>query len=110
MSTGASSLSKGAKTLDIGIAALDEGAGNLFEGTKALAEGITELSDGMSEFKEEGIDKLSDAFNGDFKKAKDRLEAMADLGKDYKSYAGIKDGVDGSTKFIIETVGMEVDE
>ncbi|MGN1166425.1 MAG: hypothetical protein ACI4S2_08395 [Lachnospiraceae bacterium] len=110
VSTGASSLSKGAKTLDEGIDALDEGAGNLFEGTKALAEGITELSDGMSEFKEEGIDKLSDAFNGDFKKAKDRLDAMADLGKAYKSYAGIKDGVDGSTKFIIETVGIEEDE
>lgn len=110
VSTGASSLNKGAKTLDEGIAALDEGAGNLFEGTKALAEGIAELSDGMSEFKEEGIDKLSDAFNGDFKKAKDRLDAMADLGKAYKSYAGIKDGVDGSTKFIIETVGIEEDE
>lgn len=110
VSAGAGSLSKGAKTLDEGIAALDKGAGNLFEGTKALAEGMEELSDGMSEFKEEGIDKLSDAFNGDFKKAKDRLEAMADLGKDYKSYAGIKDGADGSTKFIIETVGVEEDK
>lgn len=29
------------------------------------------------------------------------------MSKAYKSYAGIKKGMDGKTKFIIETEGME---
>lgn len=106
---GAGKLKAGAKQLDAGAGQLDDGAGALVDGTKALADGNLELADGMSEFKEEGIDKLTDTFNGDFQNVKDRLDAMSDMGKAYKSYAGIKKGMDGSTKFIIETEGIDED-
>ena len=38
---------------------------------------------------------------------KDRLDTMSNMGKANKAYAGIKKGMDGSTKFIIETEGIE---
>lgn len=104
---GASAVAEGAGELKKGSGQLDDGAGTLVKGTDALADGNLELSDGMSEFKEEGIDKLTETFDEDFRDMKDRLEAMSDLGKEYKSYAGIKEGMDGSTKFIIETEGIE---
>ena len=104
---GAKTLNSGANALNQGIVSLDEGAGSLYDGTEELADGLKELAEGMSEFKTEGIDEIADALGGDFEKAKDRLEAMSDLSQEYKSYAGIKDGVNGSTKFIIETVGIE---
>ena len=104
---GAGAVADGAGKLKDGAGQLDSGAGTLVKGTDALADGNLELSDGMSEFKEEGIDKLAEAFDGDFRDMKDRLEAMSDMGKAYKSYAGIKKGMDGSTKFIIETEGVE---
>ena len=60
----------------------------------------------MAEYKTEAIDKLTDLFDGDIAKAKDRLKAMADLGKEYQSFAGISSEMSGSTKFIIETEGV----
>ncbi len=104
---GAGQLDDGAGKLKDGAGQLDDGAGKLKDGAGELKDGTLELSDGMSEFKEEGIDKLTEIFDGDFQNVKDRLDAMSDMGKAYKSYAGIKKGMDGKTKFIIETEGVE---
>lgn len=106
---GAGAVADGAGKLKAGAGKLDEGTGTLAEGANALADGTLELADGMSEFKKEGIDKLTETFEGDFQNVKDRLDAMSDMGKAYKSYAGIKKGMDGSTKFIIETEGIDED-
>ena len=104
---GAGAVADGAKKLDKGVDQLDNGAGTLNKGTNDLADGNRKLADGMSEFKRDGVDKLAEAFDGDFKNVKDRLDAMSELGKEYKSYAGIKKGMDGKTKFIIETEGVD---
>lgn len=109
LKAGAGKLDSGAGKLDDGAGKLDNGTGTLADGANALADGTLELADGMSEFKEEGIDKLTETFDGDFQNVKDRLDAMSDMGKAYKSYAGIKKGMDGSTKFIIETEGIDED-
>ena len=47
----------------------------------------------MQEYKEEAIDKLTDLFNGDISGVTDRIDAMTNLAKEYKSFAGISDGV-----------------
>lgn len=107
LDSGAGKLDDGAGKLDSGAGKLDSGAGALADGSNALADGTLELSDGMAEFKEEGIDKLTEIFDGDFQNVKDRLDTMSDLSKAYKSYAGIKKGMDGKTKFIIETEGID---
>ena len=57
--------------------------------------------------KEEAIDKLTDLFNGDISSVTDRIDAMSNLAKEYNSFAGISDGVSGTTKFIIETEGID---
>ena len=114
LSSGAGAVSEGANTLLAGTATLSEGAdtlsegsGTLLDGANALAEGNRTLADGMAEYKKEAIDKLTDLFDGDISKVKDRLKAMADLGKDYRSFAGISSEMNGTTKFIIETEGVE---
>lgn len=107
LSTGAGALATGANTLGSGVSTLDEGAGTLKDGIEALAEGNQTLAEGMAEYKAEAIDKLTSMFRGDITKIADRLQAMTELGQDYKSYAGIKDGMNGSTKFIIETEGID---
>ncbi len=107
---GAKALNNGSKALNKGAEQLDDGTGTLIKGTEALADGNQELADGMSKFKKEGIDELTDVFDGDIQNVKNRLDAMSDMSKEYKSYAGIKKGMDGSTKFIIETEGIDTEE
>lgn len=106
---GAGAVADGAKELDKGVGQLDDGAGTLHKGSNDLADGSKKLADGMSEFKRDGVNKLTDVFDGDFKNVKDRLNAMSDLSKEYKSFAGIKKGMNGKTKFIIETEGIDED-
>ena len=107
LNAGAGTLVTGANTLGTGVTALDEGAGTLKDGAKDLAEGNQTLAEGMVEYKAEAIDKITSMFRGDVTKIADRLQAMTELGQDYKSFAGIKDGMNGSTKFIIETEGID---
>ena len=104
---GGSQLAGGIKQLKNGADQVSDGAGKLAGGADTLAEGNQALAEGMSEFKTSGIDQLTKLFDGDIKNVTSRLEAMTKLGQDYKSFAGIKDGMNGSTKFIIETEGVD---
>ena len=107
LASGVSQLAQGAGTAAKGAGTLAGGASELAQGASALAEGNRTLADGMAEFKSEGVDKLAEIFNGDISKVTARIQAMSDLGSSYRSFAGIRDGMQGSTKFIIETVGVE---
>lgn len=107
LASGVSQLAEGADTAAKGAGTLAGGASELAKGASALAEGNRTLADGMAEFKAEGVDKLAEIFDGDISKVTARIQAMSDLGSSYRSFAGIRDGMQGSTKFIIETVGVE---
>ena len=107
LAAGAGELSDGNEKLFEGAGALAAGNQQLAGGAEALAGGNRKLADGMSQFKTSGIDKLADVFDNDIQSVRSRIRTMSDLGKDYKSFAGIKEGMDGSTKFIIETEGVE---
>lgn len=98
--TGVGEVAKGAGALKTGADALADGAGTLADGNKTLA-------DGMEEFKTSGIDKIVDVFGGDIENVTSRIDAMMTLGRNYKSFAGIKEDMAGSTKFIIETEGVD---
>lgn len=98
--TGAGEVAKGAGALKTGADTLADGAGTLADGNKTLA-------DGMEEFKTSGIDKIADVFGGDIENVTSRIDAMMTLGRNYKSFAGIKEDMAGSTKFIIETEGVD---
>lgn len=107
LAEGAAALNSGSGTLLEGIHTLDGGAAALADGANALAEGNQALADGMAEYKAEAIDKLTDLFDGDITRARDRLKAMSNLGKSYQSFAGLSSEMSGTTKFIIETEGID---
>ncbi len=105
--SGVSELADGATKLSSGATELSDGSKTLAEGAGTLADGNQTLADGMLKYKEEAIDKLVNLFDGDISNVTDRIDAMATMAKNYKSFAGIKDGMAGSTKFIIETEGVD---
>lgn len=107
LAAGASAAATGAGEVAKGAGALKTGADTLADGAGTLADGNKTLADGMAEFKTSGIDKIADVFSGDIENVTSRIDAMMTLGRNYKSFAGIKEDMAGSTKFIIETEGVD---
>lgn len=126
---GVAEAASGAGTLSAGIGELKNGTGKLYDGSTrlydgiltmkksapALTDGITqlrdgalELSDGLAQFNEEGIQKLVDAVDGDLDGLADRLRRISEVSKNYKSFAGIDDSMDGKVKFIYRTDAIEL--
>lgn len=125
---GVAEAASGAGTLSAGIGELKNGSGKLYGGSTqlydgiltmkksapALTDGITqlrdgalELSDGLTQFNEEGIQKLVDAVDGDLDGLFNRLRKISEVSKNYKSFAGIDDSMDGKVKFIYRTEAVE---
>lgn len=107
---GAKELLSGSEKLAAGGDTLAEGGDALISGVNRLAEGGRTLKDGMAEFDKSAVSKLTDladAFGGDIETLIDRLNAMSDLAKEYKSFAGAPEDMDGSVKFVIETAEIE---
>ena len=90
-----------------GTAELSEGGTKLTDGVDELAEGANALRDGMKKFDEEGIQELTDTFNGELQDILDRIDQVVDAGRAYKTFSGAKEAAEGSVKFIIETGGIE---
>lgn len=55
-----------------------------------------------------GIQKLVDAVDGDLDGLFNRLRKISEVSKNYKSFAGIDDAMDGKVKFIYRTDAIEV--
>ena len=128
---GADALKNGMNELDNGAEALKTGADSLKEGTGALTAGATQLNgglnelkgnipvlkagvmllhngssklaDGLNEVNEKGIDRLTQAVEGELEGLIERVRAMGDLSAQYYNYAGIADDMKGQVKFIIRT-------
>lgn len=100
---GAKALNSGLNTLLAGTEKLESGADKLEEGVNKLFDGSVDLKEGMKKFNEEGIEKLTGTVEDDLEVLVNRIDAIAQAGKDYKSYAGIRSDMDGSVKFIIKS-------
>ena len=103
MKSGAASLSDGAAELYNGVLTMKNGAPALVDGITALRDGSLKLSDGLREFNDKGVQKLVDAVNGDLAGLVTRMRATVDVSKDYKSFTGISDDMNGEVKFIYRT-------
>ena len=103
LKNGTASLKSGADTLCAGLNSLQAGSGALVEGVQQLQDGAMQLSDGLQEFNEQGIQKLYEAVNEDLGGLLTRFRATCDVSKEYKSFAGIRDDMDGQVKFIYRT-------
>lgn len=104
---GTSQLADGSLTLYNGVSQLNDGAGALVDGVKLLNDGALSLSDGLKKYKEEGIDVLVDAVNGKAETLVNRLKAISKVSRDYKSFSGIADNMDGKVNFIYKTDSVE---
>ena len=100
---GTSQLASGSNKLLGGINQLNDGAGALVSGVKLLKDGALTLSDGMKKYKEKGVDVLIKAVDGKAEALLDRLKAVSKVSKDYKSFSGISDDMDGKVSFIYKT-------
>lgn len=114
---GASELKSGAGSLQSGAAQLQQGAGSLYDGiqkvkdgTPALLSGITQLCDGamtlrdgLKDFKEQGVQKLLDAFGDNLDGLAARVSATVEVSRHYQSFAGISEDMNGEVKFIYRT-------
>lgn len=117
LASGASQLKSGTSELAAGtnefynkFIEFQSGSGALVDGVSQLKDGAMQLSDGLKQFNEEGIQKLSDAVNGDLGNLAARLKATIDVSKDYKSFAGISDDMDGKVRFIYKTDAIEKED
>lgn len=107
LKNGTSSLSNGTKSLFEGVGTLKDGSAALVDGVKQLNDGAMTLSKGMKKFKEEGIDSIVDAANGDVQDIIDRFKAVQKASKKYNNYSGISDDMEGKVDFIYKTDSIE---
>lgn len=104
---GTSELKDGTSELKDGTSELKDGGQELRDGVEELRNGSKELKDGTVEFNDEGIQKLTDKFNGELRELSDRFEGVKSAARAYQSFAGISDGVEGNVRFIYKTAGIE---
>jgi len=104
---GTAKLYSGSVELENGANQLKDGADDLLEGSIELNSGAITLKDGMIQFNEEGISQITGLVGDDAKEAIDTLQAMTDLGKNYQSFAGKNDDMDGSVVFIYKIDGVK---
>lgn len=107
---GVKKLNQGGKSLKKATNKLVTGVDKLTTAGEKLQEGSETLAEGISEFNDKGIVKLSDTYEENVKGLLDRLKAMCQVGKEYKSFSGAATGMEGEVKFIIETEGIEKED
>lgn len=107
LEAGAGDLKKGAKQVNDGAGDLNSGAKKVNAGAGTLASGSRDLASGISKFKNDGVDKLAEVFDGDLSKVVDRLKALQDAASDYQSFAGKQAQTKGTVKFIYKTDEIE---
>lgn len=100
---GSAKVNAGAKQLKDGTAELKNGAAQLVPGVEQLSDGSKQLADSIKELNDKGISKLTGLAGDDLQNLVDRVKATVKVSKNYKSFAGIADGADGSVKFIYKT-------
>ena len=104
---GSQQLKDGAQHLYDGISSFQSGSSALVDGVSQLKDGGMQLSEGMKQFNEDGIQKITEAFQGDLSQLAARLKALGDVSRSYQNYSGIADGMSGSVKFVYRTASIE---
>lgn len=108
--SGVNTLNKGGKSLKKASSQLVSGVNKLSSASDKLSNGSEKLADGMGKFNEDAIMKLNTSYEDKVKSMQNRLKAIAEAGKDYKSFTGTSGNMDGEVKFIIETDSIEKDD
>ena len=110
LNSNSSKLNSGAADLVKGTSDLDSGAADLQDGAGRLDEGAGDLTDGIVKFNDEGISKISQAFDGDIRSFSDRLQAINQASADYTSFGGADKSQKSNVKFFIKTAGITTED
>lgn len=103
LNDGVSQLESGSNTLADGTGSLKAKVPELLSGIEQLLDGSKTLESGMNEFDKDGIQKIADLYHGDVKEFIENVKAVAEAGKEYKTFTKLADNQEGSVKFIITT-------
>ncbi len=109
LKAGTAELAGGIDQLYDGIITLKNGAPALTDGVTKLRDGSMELSEGLQEFKEQGIQKLVDAVDGDINGLLTRIRATADVSENYNTFSGLAEDMKGQVKFIYRTDSVKAE-
>ncbi|MCH5267347.1 MAG: hypothetical protein J1E62_03295 [Lachnospiraceae bacterium] len=110
---GASDMAKGTKTLFAGTGKLAKATNALTKGIRKLYDGSGDLHDGIIKFKKQAVDKLTSAANDvsdEVGGLTDRLHGIRNASKEYRSFSGIPDDMEGSVKFVLSTKEVKEEE
>ena len=100
---GAATLKSGTQKLVSGGASLKTASGQVQSGIDTLSTGAKTLANGMKQFEEEGISKLQEVTDTEFKDIADRFKALTGEECRYDTFAGKLEEMEGTVKFVIET-------
>ncbi|MDD6730439.1 MAG: hypothetical protein PUE02_05880 [Eggerthellaceae bacterium] len=103
LADGTDQLASATPALVNGIAALKAGSSQLASGAVSAQDGSAQLSDGLKQFNDEAIQKIVSTYNDDLAGLSDNLKATAQAGKDYQTFSGKSDDMQGKVTFIYET-------
>ena len=106
LADGVQALDDGANQLKDGIIQVNDGIIQVNDGAIELADGTITLKDGMIQFNDEGIEKITKMLGIDAPEITETLKKVAELGKNYQSFAGKADDIDGTVTFIYKTDGI----
>ncbi len=109
LKAGATELSAGAGQLYDGIITLKNGAPALVDGVTKLRDGSMELSEGLKEFNEQGIQKFVEAVDGDVNGLLTRIRATVDVSRNYNTFSGLAEDMEGQVKFIYRTDSVKAE-
>lgn len=82
----------------------------MIEGVNKLNNGAKTLDEGMNKFNDQAIQKIVEVFDGDASELMDRLKALSEASKEYNSYSGLSENMDGEVKFIFVIDGLSEDD
>lgn len=109
-------LEEGTNTLSVGITSLSEGVKLLTDktyelslGTRELSTGADTLSNGISKFNNEGIKEITN-YSNRAQGFEAKIKSLIKLSDDYQTFTMKQDNTYGSTKFVLITDGLKVQE
>lgn len=103
LNSSAKSLSKGAKKLSKGTGSLENATKDVSLGVDKLQGGSLSLLNGMNQFKADGTGRIQNEYDNNIKTVVERFKSLSAGAKEYKTFSGVADGMDGEVQFIFQT-------
>lgn len=100
---GSGKLQGGAKELADGLQTMQSGSGALVDGVQKLSDGATTLHESMLQFDEQGIGQLAQIVDGQIRPLLERADGVLSASRDYQTFTGLSDQMEGSVKFVFVT-------